>query len=230
MDRCIAERRMCSDSQITTRWWRDERPLMLIVAACLQARRRDLAQRSVKRYEDLVASEFVSPVQVQNQQEMLIDQDGRLRTLERARLNLQRERGSLVSEQKQITADLATTQASMERELLALDQEATENTARRSTVVVAPQAGTVSAVAIGKVPLNQQVSDIKAELVAVRDQLSWSNLSADASLVQGAVLVGGSVSGDAGATALFDGAIVERLKLQSGSFIPLPGGSWSRAW
>lgn len=67
-------------------------------------------------------------------------------------------------------------------------------------------------------------------VVSVRDQLNWSNLSADASVVQGAVLVGGAVSGDAGATALFDGAVVERLKLQSGSFIPLPGGSWSRAW
>jgi membrane fusion protein len=116
----------------------------------LQVRRRDLAARSVTRYEDLVASNFVSPVQVQTQQESLIDQDARLRSLERARLNLQRERGGLVSEQKQNTADLATVLATAERELLALNQEDTENTARRTTVVVAPRAGTVSAVAIGQ--------------------------------------------------------------------------------
>lgn len=67
-------------------------------------------------------------------------------------------------------------------------------------------------------------------LLAVRDALSWRNLSADASVVQGAVLVGGAVSGDAGATALFDGAILDRLALHGGSFIPLPGGSWSRSW
>ena len=116
----------------------------------LQVRRRELAQRSVKRYEDLVASNFVSPVQVQAQQEALIDQDGRLRALERARLTLNRERTSLVSEQRQNTADLATTMASAQRELVSLDQEATENTARRTTVVVAPRAGIVSAVAIGQ--------------------------------------------------------------------------------
>ena len=50
----------------------------------LQARRRDLAQRSVQRYEALVNSEFVSPVQLQTQQEGLIDQDAQLRSLERA--------------------------------------------------------------------------------------------------------------------------------------------------
>lgn len=67
-------------------------------------------------------------------------------------------------------------------------------------------------------------------LLAVRDRLSWRNPSPDASLVQGAVLVGGDVDGDAGASAMFDAAILDRLKLQSGSFIPLPGGAWSQAW
>lgn len=67
-------------------------------------------------------------------------------------------------------------------------------------------------------------------VVAVRDHLSWQNASADASLVQGAVLVGGEVHGGAGAAVLFDGATVERLRLQAGSFLPLPGGSWSRSW
>jgi hypothetical protein len=60
--------------------------------------------------------------------------------------------------------------------------------------------------------------------------LTWTNPSANASLVQGAMLVAGAVKGDAGATALFDGAIVDRLKLQGGSFVPLPGASWSRTW
>lgn len=116
----------------------------------LQVRRRELAARTVTRYEDLVASNFVSPVQVQTQQESLIDQDSRLRSLERARLSLQRDRKGFVSEQEQNVATLATVMASAERELLALDQEATENTARRTTVVVAPRAGIVSAVAIGQ--------------------------------------------------------------------------------
>ena len=115
----------------------------------LQARRRDLAEHSVKRYEVLVASNFVSSVQVQTQQEALIDQDSRLRALERSRLNLRRERTVLISDRRQNTADLATVMASAQRELLRLDQEATENTARRTTVMVASRAGVVSAVAIG---------------------------------------------------------------------------------
>ncbi len=67
-------------------------------------------------------------------------------------------------------------------------------------------------------------------LVYARDEVSWTNPSANASVIQGALLAGGAVNGDAGATALFDGAILDRLKLRSGSFVPLPGGSWSRKW
>lgn len=115
----------------------------------LQSRRRDLAARSVRRYEELVEAEFVSPIQVQSQQEALLDQDGRLRALERASLSLQRERAALVAERQQIGADQANLGATAERELLALEQEATENTARRTSVVVAPKAGLLSALTIG---------------------------------------------------------------------------------
>ena len=114
----------------------------------LQGQRRQLAQRSVERYDELATASFVSPIQVQTQREALIDQDARLHALERARLTLQRERKGLVAEQQQNTVDLATVLASSERELLALDQEVTENTARRTTVVVAPAAGVVSALAV----------------------------------------------------------------------------------
>jgi membrane fusion protein len=116
----------------------------------LQGQRKELAQRSVKRYEELASLNFVSSVQAQTQHETLLDQDSRLRSLERSRLNLQRERKGLVADQKQIVADLATVMATAERELLALDQDATENTARRTTVVVAPAPGVVSALAVSR--------------------------------------------------------------------------------
>lgn len=111
-------------------------------------RRRQLAERTVQRFEELVASNFVSPIQVQTQQEALLDQDGRLRSLERGRINLQRERAGLLAEQRQIAADLATTLAAMDRELVSLDQERTENNARRTSVVVAPEDGVVGALAV----------------------------------------------------------------------------------
>jgi membrane fusion protein len=116
----------------------------------LQGQRKALAQRSVNRYEELASSNFVSPIQAQAQQESLLDQDARLRALERSRLNLERERKGLMADLKQINADLATVMASAERELLSLDQEATENSARRTTVVVAPGLGVVSALAVSR--------------------------------------------------------------------------------
>ena len=115
----------------------------------LQARRKELAERSVKRYEELANSRFVSPVQVQNQQEALIDQDARFRALERARLTLRRERSGLAAEERQIVAQLATELSAVDRELAVLNQEVAENAARRSTVVVAPRGGSVSAISIG---------------------------------------------------------------------------------
>ncbi|MEQ1638466.1 MAG: HlyD family efflux transporter periplasmic adaptor subunit [Methylococcales bacterium] len=115
----------------------------------LQGQRRELAEVNLKRYESLASSDYVTPVQVQDQKEIMIDQEGRLRSLERTRLNLRRERVGLEAEERQIAADLATTIAGLDREIAGLDQEFAENTARRTTVVVAPRDGTVSAVAIG---------------------------------------------------------------------------------
>lgn len=132
----------------------------------LQVRRRELAEHSVKRYEELVTANFVSPIQAQTQQEGLLDQDSRLRALERTRLNLRREKTGLIAEQRQISADLATMMASAQRELVSLDQEGTENTARRTSVVVAPGAGVISALAIG---LGQSIS-IGQNLAAIQPQ------------------------------------------------------------
>jgi membrane fusion protein len=86
---------------------------------------------------------------VQSQQEALIDQDARLSSLERARLTLSRERLSLAAEEREIATQLATDLSAVDRDLAALDQEAAENAARRTTVVLAPKAGTVSAISIG---------------------------------------------------------------------------------
>lgn len=115
----------------------------------LQSRRKEMADLNLKRYEGLANAKFVSPIQVQNQQEALIDQDARLRSLERVRLTLYRERTRLVAEECQIASQLATEFAAIDRELVALDQETADNAARRTTIVEAPRAGTVSVISIG---------------------------------------------------------------------------------
>jgi membrane fusion protein len=115
----------------------------------LQTRRRQLAERNVQRFEALVAANFVSLAQLQGHEESLLEQNARLQALERLRLNLWRERTSLVAERSQIAANLAGVLAAAKRDMLVLEQEATENAGRRTAVVVAPQAGTVSALGIG---------------------------------------------------------------------------------
>lgn len=140
----------------------------------LQGRRKELAEKSVKRFEDLATSMFVSPVQVQNQQEALIDQDARFRALERAKLTLRRERAGLAAEERQIATQLATELSAVDRELAALDQESAENAARRTTVVVAPRAGNVSAISIGPgqfVAAGQSLAALQPKDTALEAQL-----------------------------------------------------------
>lgn len=58
----------------------------------LQQRRRDIATASLRRYEELAARRFVSSIHVQQHEEALIDQDVRLRSLERSLLSAGKER------------------------------------------------------------------------------------------------------------------------------------------
>lgn len=115
----------------------------------LETRRRNLALLNIQRYEDLVKANFMSPAQLQTQQDALLEQEAKLNSLERTRLALQVDRTSAEAEQKQNSAELAGTLAGSDRELLALKQEVTENSARRTTVLTAPRAGVVGAMALG---------------------------------------------------------------------------------
>lgn len=114
----------------------------------LQKRRRDIAATSVRRYEELAASKFMSAMQVQQQHENLIDQDARLKSLERMLTGIRKDRETSLMELRQADVQLAADIAILNRELASLAQEGTENTARRSTVITATRSGTVSAIAI----------------------------------------------------------------------------------
>jgi membrane fusion protein len=104
-----------------------------------------LARKSVERYQQLAQEGFVAAVQAQSKQEELIDLQARAQAA-------QRNAAALVREQHSLQADIAATarqwQADapqLDRTTAALDQEATENQARKTAVVTAPQAGTVTA-------------------------------------------------------------------------------------
>lgn len=132
----------------------------------LQQRRVQLARTTLARNEQLAASGFVAAAQVQTKQEELIDADGRLQSLERARLALQHDLQALQGERSALSAQLQTDLAQIERNRSSLEQEMSENAARQSTVVTAPFDGTVTALNL-KLGQSVQTGQTLATLVPV---------------------------------------------------------------
>lgn len=120
----------------------------LKVELSLQQSKVELAKKRADRSARLVQEGFLSPSAEQDQAELILDQQSRLKTLERGGLSLQRERESLLSEQQQIASQLASELSGSDRELATLGQEAVENLARRQSVVVAPEDGVVTAISV----------------------------------------------------------------------------------
>jgi len=112
----------------------------------LQQRRIDMAQTTLKRYSDLAASNFVSPVQVQDKQAELLDQEQRLAELQRAIAASARDLSSAQAEMRELQVQAVRDQQAGERNVSATEQDLTENEARREILLRAPSAGTVTAI------------------------------------------------------------------------------------
>lgn len=112
----------------------------------LARRRSELAHDSVGKYQALLDSGYVSPSQLQQKQEDAIDADTRVSSCQRNLLQLQANKVDLESEQAATRTGFATDQAQIERSMSSLQQDMEENRARKSFVVLAPQAGVVGAI------------------------------------------------------------------------------------
>lgn len=106
-----------------------------------QQGRVQLAEQSVKTFRELVAAKFVSSIQAQQKIEELIDQKARLKSLERSRTALERDIGMADHELRVFPLKARQQRESLERMASTLDQEMTENEARREITVVASQDG-----------------------------------------------------------------------------------------
>jgi membrane fusion protein len=115
----------------------------------LQSQRRELYAQSVARYQRLSKEGFFSSAQVQQQQGLLLEQEAKLQGLERNKLALERDRQSSLAESRELESQLATDLARMERDIIGISQESTQNEARRSAVLVASQSGVVTALGVG---------------------------------------------------------------------------------
>lgn len=134
----------------------------------LQQRRVQLARNTLARNEQLAKEGFVAAAQVQSRQEELIDADGRLQSLERQRLALQHDLQALRGERTALEAQLRADLNQIERSRSSLDQEASENAARKSMVITAPYAGTVTALNL-KVGQSVQTGQTLTTLVPLAD-------------------------------------------------------------
>jgi membrane fusion protein len=116
----------------------------------LAGRRVALAQKTVGRYQQMALEGFFSDLQAQNKQEELIDLQARVESTQRNAAMLRREQQSVQAElqanQRQLNIDLAL----IERALVGLDQEGTENQSRKTIVIAAPQSGVVSTIHLPK--------------------------------------------------------------------------------
>lgn len=112
----------------------------------LGQRRLGLAKKSLEQYESLQASGFVSAAQTQQKQEDMIDLESHLSSLARAKVQLQATRLGLEADQKALVGLLATDLAQLQLAEANLNQEIAENQSRKSSVIVAPQAGVLTAI------------------------------------------------------------------------------------
>ncbi len=112
----------------------------------LQETRLKLVQAGEARQVALHKGSFVTEEFVQTAQENRIEQETRLRAVERMRLTTDRDRLTLEAELAELPLRSGAEAANVERGLAAVEQELAEAEARREIVVPAPEAGTVTAV------------------------------------------------------------------------------------
>ncbi len=146
----------------------------------LAKRRVELAQKTSARFEQMAAEGFVSDIQAQSKQEELIDLQARLENTLRNGLALSREQNAAEADLALLQKQLAIDLLQLERNLASLDQETAEIQSRKTSSVLAPQAGQVSTVHLSLGALAQAGQTI-ASLVPRTTSLVSSHLSSQMS-------------------------------------------------
>ena len=112
----------------------------------LAKRRVELAQKTSVRFEQMAAQGFVSDIQAQGKQEELIDLQSRLENTLRSGSALAREQNLAQADLAHLQKQLAIDLLQIDRSLASLAQETAEVQSRKTSRVLAPQAGQVSTV------------------------------------------------------------------------------------
>lgn len=112
----------------------------------LQVRRISLAEASVARNKELQASNFISAAALQDRMAELLDQQQRLGDLDRAAAATARDLSSAQADLRDLTLQAERDREVAYRNVAAIEQDLTENEARRQILVRAPQGGVVTAI------------------------------------------------------------------------------------
>lgn len=112
----------------------------------LQQRRIALVEIAVKRYTDLEAAHFVSTVQMQDKQAELLDQQQRFADLQRVKASSARDLSTVQAELRDLQIQAQRDQGAGRRSIATIEQDLTENEARREIQVRTPHDGTVTAI------------------------------------------------------------------------------------
>jgi membrane fusion protein len=112
----------------------------------LQQRRVALAEAALQRLISLQSSGLVPTADVQDKQGELLDQQQRLADLDRAQAATERDLDAVHDALRELPLQAARERQAGQRDIATLEQDLTENDARRRVLVRAPQDGTVTAI------------------------------------------------------------------------------------
>ncbi|MEB0177339.1 HlyD family efflux transporter periplasmic adaptor subunit [Undibacterium sp. CCC3.4] len=112
----------------------------------MQGERMQLAVQAYQRYRDLQEMNYISAAQLQDAQAQRLDQEQRLAELARIKSATERELMATQADIADLELQAQRDAAAVQRNLSSVEQDFTENEARRELLVRAPQDGTVTAI------------------------------------------------------------------------------------
>ncbi|MFN3791260.1 HlyD family secretion protein [Massilia sp.] len=115
--------------------------------AHIQKQRIALTEQAVARFTQLKATNYISAAQLQEREAELLDQHQRLFEIERIRSSTQRDLASTQAEELDVAVQALRDENVLRRNASTLEQDLTENEARREVSIRARQSGTVTAIA-----------------------------------------------------------------------------------
>lgn len=115
--------------------------------AIIQKQRIALSEQTVTRFAQLQATNYISAAQMQEREAELLDQRQRLLEIERIRSATQRDLASTQAEEQDVAVQAQRDENALRRNASTLQQDLTENEARREIPIRARQSGTITAVA-----------------------------------------------------------------------------------